>query len=52
MSDDARIRHLTAAAARQAGASFALVHMDAPTGIRLFDLTEAGPLLGLGLAAA
>ncbi|MFI1286541.1 STAS domain-containing protein [Streptomyces sp. NPDC020858] len=40
------------ASARQAGADFALVHVDAPTVIRLFDLTEAGPLLGLGLAAA
>lgn len=40
------------AAARQAGASFVLVHVDAPNVIRLFDLTEAGPLFGLGLAAA
>ncbi|MFD9522269.1 STAS domain-containing protein [Streptomyces sp. NPDC059979] len=40
------------AAARQAGAGLALVHVDAPTVIRLFDLTEAGPLFGLGLAAA
>ncbi|WP_405827094.1 MULTISPECIES: STAS domain-containing protein [unclassified Streptomyces] len=40
------------AAARQAGASFTLVHVDAPTVIRLFDLTEAGPLFGLKLAAA
>ncbi|MGW6880229.1 STAS domain-containing protein [Streptomyces goshikiensis] len=40
------------AAAQQAGADFALVHVHDPTVIRLLDLTDAGPLLGLGLAAA
>ncbi|MFD5411856.1 STAS domain-containing protein [Streptomyces nojiriensis] len=40
------------AAAQQAGAAFVLVHVDAPTVIRLFDLAGAGPLFGLGLAAA
>ncbi|MFD9522494.1 hypothetical protein [Streptomyces sp. NPDC059979] len=30
----------------------AQVHVNAPTVIRLFDLTEADPLLGVGLAAA
>ncbi|MGW3327214.1 hypothetical protein [Streptomyces virginiae] len=38
--------------ARHAGATFALVHMDAPTVIHCFDLTEVGPLPGLGIAAA
>ncbi|MFD9523582.1 hypothetical protein [Streptomyces sp. NPDC059979] len=40
------------AAARHTGAAFALVHVDAPIVVRLFDLTDAGPLFGLGLAAA
>ncbi|MER7118433.1 STAS domain-containing protein [Streptomyces goshikiensis] len=40
------------AAARQAGADFVLVHVHDPTVIRLLDLTDAGPLFGLGRAAA
>ncbi|MFF3726907.1 STAS domain-containing protein [Streptomyces erythrochromogenes] len=35
------------AAAQAAGSSFTLVHVDAPSVIRLLDLTGTGPLLGL-----